>query len=194
MKRLIASVVLAGCAAAACAQAPRPARDIGQSDPPTFVAEPSGGSRVPDVIYVPTPEPVVQAMLELVRPGPRDLVFDLGCGDARIVIAAAKRYGARGVCVDIDPDRIAEARDNVRRAGVADRIQIVQGDLFELDLSRATVITLYLLPDLNLMLRPKLEKLPRGTRIVSHAFDMGDWTPDRKLTVADKEIFFWVVK
>ena len=96
--------------------------------------------------------------------------------------------------MDIDPQRIAEARENARRAGVAGRIQIVQGDLFELDLGTATVITLYLLPELNLMLRPKLEKLRPGTRVVSHAFDMGDWAPDRRLTVAGKEIYFWVVK
>ncbi|MCZ7564093.1 MAG: methyltransferase domain-containing protein [Burkholderiales bacterium] len=194
MKQLLGIVVLAGFTAAACAQAPRPAPDIGQSDPPTFVPVRSGGARAPDVVYVPTPEPVVEAMLELARPGPQDLVFDLGCGDGRIVITAARRYGARGVCVDIDPDRVAEARENARRAGVADRIRIVQGDLFELDLSRATVITLYLLPDLNLLLRPKLEKLPRGTRIVSHAFDMGDWVPDRRLTVAGKDVYLWVVR
>lgn len=194
MRRTLGVVLLAGCAALARAEAPRPAPDIGQSDPPTFVAEPVRGARAPDVIYVPTPEPVVQAMLDLVRPGPEDLLFDLGCGDGRIVVAAARQYGARGVCVDIDPERIAEARENARRAGVAGRVQIIQGDLFDIDLSRATVITLYLLPDLNLLLRPRLEKLPRGTRIVSHAFDMGDWAPDRKLTVAGKEIYFWVVK
>ena len=103
-------------------------------------------------------------------------------------------FNARGVCVDIDPDRVAEARENAQRAGVADKIQVIQGDLFKLDLSRATVITLYLLPSLNLQLRPKLQKLAPGTRIVSHAFDMGDWAPDRKLTVDGKDVYYWVVK
>jgi len=192
--RLSAFIVLASLAAVPALAGARSPADVGLSDPPTFVPPPVSGSRSPDVVYVPTPEPVVQAMLKLAKPGPQDLIFDLGCGDGRIVIAAAKQYGARGVCVDIDPQRIAEARENARRAGVAGRIQIVQGDLFELDLGTATVITLYLLPELNLMLRPKLEKLRPGTRVVSHAFDMGDWAPDRRLTVAGKEIYFWVVK
>jgi len=195
MKRLARMIALAVCAAAAAHAQPRGApSDIGQSDPPTFVSPPVSGSRSPDVVYVPTPQSVVEAMLELARPGPSDLVFDLGCGDGRIVVTAARKYGARGVCVDIDPARIAEAQENARSAGVLGRVQIIQGDLFELDLAPATIISLYLLPDLNMMLRPKLQKLKRGTRIVSHAFDMGDWAPDRKLTVDGKDVYFWVVK
>jgi len=195
MNRLVWLIALSGCLAAAAYAQPRGApADIGQSDPPTFVPAPGGGSRSPDVVYVPTPEPVVRAMLDLVRPGPNDLIFDLGCGDGRIVVTAAQKFGARGVCVDIDPDRVAEARENARRAGVSGMIQVIQGDLFKLDLGRATVITLYLLPSLNLQLRPKLQKLAPGTRIVSHAFDMGDWAPDRKLTVDGKDVYFWVVR
>jgi SAM-dependent methyltransferase len=195
MKRLARLIAIIACFAAVAHAQPAGARgDIGQSDPPTFVPPPVSGSRSPDVVYVPTPEPVVRAMLDLARPGPNDLIFDLGCGDGRIVVTAARMFNARGVCVDIDPDRVAEARENAQRAGVADKIQVIQGDLFKLDLSRATVITLYLLPSLNLQLRPKLQKLAPGTRIVSHAFDMGDWAPDRKLTVDGKDVYYWVVK
>lgn len=160
-------------------------------------AAPGAGapSRTPDVIYVPTPEPVVQAMLELAKVGPNDVVYDLGCGDGRIVVTAVKQFKAkRGIGVDIDPQRIAEARANAKQAGVADRVRIVQGDLFEQDFHDATVVTLYLLPSLNLKLRPKLlAELRPGTRIVSHAFDMGDWTPDQTREVDGKTVYLWTV-
>ncbi|HUG76415.1 MAG TPA: class I SAM-dependent methyltransferase, partial [Burkholderiales bacterium] len=130
-----------------------------------------------DVPFVPTDQKVVEKMLELARVGPRDIVYDLGSGDGRIVIAAAKK-GARGVGVDIDPQRIEEARENARAAGVEDRVRFVQGDLFKADIGDATVVTLYLLSTVNQRLRPKLlAELRPGTRIVSHAFDMGDWHP-----------------
>ena len=154
---------------------------------------PARAARTPDVVYVPTPEPVVERMLDLAHVGKGDVVYDLGCGDGRIVIAAAKRGARRGVGVDIDPERIAEARANVRAAGVGDRVEIVEGDLFEMDLSDATVVTLYLLPDLNLRLRPKLLALKPGTRIVSHAFDMGDWKPERTAQVDGKTVYSWTV-
>jgi ribosomal protein L11 methylase PrmA len=120
-----------------------------------------------DVPFVPTPEVVVDKMLELAKVGPSDVVYDLGSGDGRIVITAAKQYGARGIGVDIDPDRVREARQNAKAAGVADRVQFKEGDLFNTDLSEATVVTLYLLPEVNMRLRPKLfRELKPGTRVV----------------------------
>ena len=165
------------------AQSPAP---IAQPAPPATPA------RLPDVIYVPTPEAVVNAMLEVARVTRNDVVYDLGCGDGRIVIAAAKKYGSRGVGIDIDPQRLAEARANALSAGVADRVEFRQEDLFEADIREATVVTLYLLPSLNLRLLPKLERdLRPGTRLVSHAFDMGDWTPEQHLEIDGRHVYFW---
>jgi len=165
------------------AQSPAP---IAQPAPPATPA------RLPDVIYVPTPEAVVNAMLEVARVTRNDVVYDLGCGDGRIVIAAAKKYGSRGVGIDIDPQRLAEARANALSAGVADRVEFRQEDLFEADIREATVVTLYLLPSLNLRLLPKLERdLRPGTRLVSHAFDMADWTPEQHLEIDGRHVYFW---
>lgn len=144
--------------------------------------------------YVPTPDDVVQRMLRLARVTPSDVVYDLGCGDGRIVITAAKRYGVRGTGVDIDPERIREANENARKAGVAGRVRFVNEDLFQIDFSDATVVTLYLLPRLNLQLRPRLiNELKPGTRIVSHGFDMGDWAPDRTVEVGNTTLYLWIV-
>lgn len=150
--------------------------------------------RRPDVIYVPTPQEVVDAMLQAAKVTKGDVVYDLGTGDGRIPVTAAKKYGARGVGIDIDPQRIKEANDNVKANGVADRVRIVQGDLFETNLSEATVVTLYLLPSLNQKLMPKLKaELKPGTRIVSHAFDMGDWKPDQEMDVNGRRIYLWTI-
>ncbi len=149
--------------------------------------------RTPDVIYVPTPEAVVDAMIRLARVGRGDVVYDLGCGDGRLVVAAAKAGAHKAVGVDIDPERVAAAKANVAAAGVQDAARIVEGDLFELDLGDADVVTLYLLPELNLRLRPRLLRLKPGTRIVSHAFDMGDWKPDRMEYVEGRTIYLWTV-
>ena len=147
-----------------------------------------------DVPFVPTPAKVVDRMLEIAQVGPNDVVYDLGSGDGRIVIAAAKKHGARGVGIDIDPERIREARDNARSAGVSDRVQFREGDLFTADISEATVVTLYLLPRINLELRPKvLSELKPGTRIVSHGFDMGDWLPAATRTVGSSTVYYWIV-
>ena len=144
----------------------------------------SAPARAPDVHFVPTDTTKVREMLTAAKVGSKDLVYDLGCGDGRIVISAVKQYGARGVCVDIDPVRIKESKSNADTAGVTSRIEFIEGDLFEQDLSKATVVTLYLLPSLNERLRPKLFKeLRPGTRIVSNAFDMGDWKADRTLNI-----------
>ncbi|MBY0437300.1 MAG: class I SAM-dependent methyltransferase [Burkholderiales bacterium] len=151
------------------------------------------GRRTPDVIYVPTPQEVVDGMLKLAKVGKNDVVYDLGCGDGRIVVAAA-RLGARSVGIDIDPIRIREAAENIRVAGVGDRAKLIEGDLFATDISEATVVTLYLLSRLNLKLRPKLLKeLRPGTRIVSHAFDMDDWKPQRTESVGSSTIYLWTV-
>lgn len=151
-------------------------------------------TRRPDVIYVPTPEEVVEAMLQVAKVTKNDIVYDLGTGDGRIPVTAAKKYGARGVGIDIDPQRIKEANENVQKSGVGDRVRILQADLFEANISEATVVTLYLLPSLNLKLMPKLMKeLKPGTRIVSHAFDMGDWKPEQELDVNNRKVYFWTI-
>ena len=148
----------------------------------------------PDVIFVPTPPPVVDAMLEMAQVRDGDILYDLGSGDGRIPITAAKRHKVRAVGIDIDPERIKEARANALAAGVADRVTFRQEDLFKADFSRATVVTLYLLDSLNEKLRPRLlSELKPGTRIVSHAFRMGDWKPVKTRTVAGSMIYFWVV-
>lgn len=149
-------------------------------------------TRTPDVIFVPTPNDVVSKMLEMAAVTANDVVYDLGCGDGRIVITAAQRYGARGVGIDIDPERIREANDNLKRAKVAGKVRFIQGDLFEADISEATVVALYLLTELNLKLRPKLMRdLHPGTRVVSHAFAMGDWKPERTEFVSGSSVYLW---
>lgn len=150
--------------------------------------------RPADVPYVPTPQPVVEAMLEVAKVNKDDVLYDLGSGDGRIVNTAAQKYGTKGIGIDIDPERIKEANANAQQAGVSDRVQFIQKDLFNTDLSDATVVTLYLLPEINLKLRPKLFKeLKPGTRVVSHAFDMGDWKPEKTLRVEGKTIYYWVI-
>jgi SAM-dependent methyltransferase len=144
--------------------------------------------------YVTTPPEVVTAMLKAAGVKPGDLVYDLGCGDGRIVIAAAREFGARGVGVDLYREHIAQAQRKAREAGVAERVEFRQQDLFDADLRPATVVTLYLLPEVNLELRPKLLRdLKPGTRVVSHAFDFGDWKPDRQLEVNGEKLFLWVI-
>jgi SAM-dependent methyltransferase len=160
--------------------------------PSTPQATPSPEVKL-DVPYVPTPSVVVSAMLEVANVGKDDVLYDLGSGDGRIPITAAKKFGTRGVGVDINPQRIEEANANAQREGVSDRVQFRQQDLFETDLSEATVVTLYLLPQVNLDLRSRLLQLKPGTRIVSHAFDMGDWQPDEVLEVSGSTIYYWVV-
>ena len=158
------------------------------------LAQTAAPARRPDVIFVPTPEAVVEAMLQVANVTKNDMVYDLGCGDGRIPVTAAKKYGARGVCFDIDPQRIKEANENVAKNNVGNLVKVVEGDLFEQDLSGATVVTLYLLPSLNVKLMPKLMKeLKPGTRIVSHAFDMGDWKPEKELDVDGRKVYYWTI-
>ncbi|MBX3145430.1 MAG: class I SAM-dependent methyltransferase [Gemmatimonadales bacterium] len=146
-----------------------------------------------DVHFVPTPNQVVERMLDMAKVTKSDFVIDLGSGDGRIPIAAAKRHGARGMGVDLDPQRISEAQENLRTSGVGDRVTFHQQNLFETDLSKATVITMYLLPSLNIKLRPILLDLKPGTRLASHAFDMGDWRPDRHDIVDGRNAYLWIV-
>ncbi len=150
--------------------------------------------RSPDVIFVPTPQEVVDAMLKLAKVSASDIIYDLGSGDGRTPITAAKTYGARGVGIDIDPQRIKEAMENLKIAGVADKVRFLNQDLFTTNISEATVVTLYLLPSLNLKVLPKLNaELKPGTRIVSHAFDMGEIKPQQTQNVNGRTIYLWTV-
>lgn len=160
------------------------------------LAVPAAGQepRSPDVHFVPTPHEVVAEMLRVAKVRKNDVLFDLGSGDGRIVIAAAKKYGTRGTGIDLDPVRIEEGRAGAKKAGVTSKAEFRQADLFETDLRNATVVTLYLLPTLNVKLRPKLfQELKPGSRVVSHAFDMGDWKPDSTLMVGTSAVFYWVI-
>jgi Methyltransferase domain len=197
---LIASVSVASLGIAGCTTQQQdleaqvqPPTLTGQTDTPAATTTTQPQERPGDVPYVPTPQPVVDAMLQVAKVGKNDVLYDLGSGDGRIVVTAAQKYGTRGVGIDINPERIQEANANAQKAGVTDLVQFRQQDLFKTDLSEASVITLYLLPDVNLKLRPQLLKLKPGTRIVSHAFDMGDWKPEQTLQVDGKTIYYWVV-
>ena len=179
MKTLIA------CAAALLLAAPTPLLAQAQNKPT---------SRGPDVIFVPTPQEVVEDMLRLANVRKGDVLYDLGSGDGRIAITAAKMYGIKATGIDIDPERIEEANANAKRAGVAHLVQFRQEDLFQADFRDATIVTLYLLPDLNVKLRPKLwNELKPGTRIVSHQFEMGKWKPEKTLESEGRTIYFWTV-
>ena len=183
MRALVAGLALA---MATCAP---PAPD--GNSPPAAAAKPL---RKPDARYVPSPQPVVEAMLGLARVGPADVVYDLGSGDGRIPITAARRYGARGVGIDIDPQRVAEANANARAAGVTDRVSFRNEDLFEADFSEASVVTLFLTPDVNLRLRPRLlRELRPGTRVVSYWHDMGDWKPERVVAADEANLYLWTI-
>lgn len=184
----ISSIGIAGCS------------PLSQSNAQTSPTSPTPATtqtplREPDVVFVPTPQEVVDEMLTLARVTKNDVIYDLGSGDGRIPVTAAQRFGTRGFGIDINPERIQEANANAQKAGVTDRVKFLNQDLFTTDISQATVVTLYLLPELNVRLRPQLFKqLKPGTRIVSHDFDMGDWKPER--TVQTKEgstIYLWTI-
>jgi SAM-dependent methyltransferase len=162
---------------------------------PWSAAAPAQNTPKLDVPYVPTPWEVVDKMLEVARVTGKDTLYDLGCGDGRIVVTAARKHGTRGTGVDINPQRIEEARAGARAAGVEDKVRFMVGNLFETDISRATVVTLYLLPDINLRLRPRLwQQLKVGARVVSHDFDMGeDWPPQRTEKIGNKTVYYWTI-
>jgi SAM-dependent methyltransferase len=168
----------------------------------TAAAQTAQPRRAPDVPYVPTTEEAVQAMLKLANVKKTDIVYDLGCGDGRIVIAAAKTFGARGVGIDINPERISEAKANAKTAGVENLVRFEENDVFEAEFREASVVTLFLLPKINLKLRPRLlEQLKPGTRVVSNTFDMGDWKADKEASVENgnddyglsQHLYLWIV-
>src|SRR5437762_5197114 len=165
--------------------------------PPAVSQAPQRPPKEPDVIYVPTPQPVVDKMLELAEVKKGDLVYDLGCGDGRIVVTAAKKYGCKAVGFDVDPERIKESNENVKKNGVEKLVQIKDQDIFTVDLSKANVVTLYLLPELNVRLIPQLEKMKPGSRIVSHSFAMEGVKPDKVEKVdaegSERTIYLWTV-
>jgi len=184
----LASILLGFCLNAA-------AQTAAQQPPQAAAAAAQPQLRAPDVVFVPTPHDVVEAMLKVAKVGKRDVLYDLGSGDGRIPITAAQKYGiVRGVGIDINPERIKEANENRLKSGVGERVSFINADLFETNLGDATVITLYLLPTLNLKLLPKLLKeLKPGTRIVSHAFDMGSWKPEQTLNIDGRNVYFWTI-
>lgn len=198
----VASVSVASFGVSACtpqvqttAQTPQEAETPVQTPQSDVQATPQ---REPDVVYVPTPQEVVDQMLALAKVTKDDVIYDLGSGDGRIPITAAQKFGTRGIGIDINPERIQEAKENAQKAGVTDRVEFRQQNLFESDFSKATVVTLYLLPALNVKLRPQLFKqLKPGTRIVSHDFDMGEWKPERVVQVQgpnrEHTIYYWVI-
>jgi tRNA G10 N-methylase Trm11 len=158
-------------------------------------AQTSAPQRRPDVIYVPTPPEVVEAMLKVADVKRGDIVYDLGSGDGRIPITAVQKFGAtNAIGIDIDSQRISEANENAKKAGVTDKVRFLNEDLFQANISQATVVTLYLLDSLNEKLRPKLlRELKPGTRIVSHAFRMGDWQPEKTLEVNGRMVYYWTI-
>ena len=181
-----AALTVAGalCAGVALAQPP-------SAQPPEW--EPVRGQAGKDVIWIPTPDEVVQRLLQLARVTPSDLVVDLGSGDGKIVIAAARDFKARGRGVEFNADMVELSRRNARAAGVADRTEFIRGDIFQTDYSDATVVAMYLLPDLNLRLRPTLLAMKPGTRVVSHDFDMGDWEADELSKASLRSAHLWIV-
>jgi SAM-dependent methyltransferase len=157
-------------------------------------AVPAGQRRTPDIHFVPSPPQIVTAMLQLAGVTPDDRVYDLGSGDGRIAIAAARDFGARAVGIELDPDLVARAREAAEAAGVADRVRFIEGDLFAADVADATVVTLYLLTSINERLMPKLAReLRPGARVVSHQFRMGEWVPDRETAVEGRPVYLWVL-
>jgi ribosomal protein L11 methylase PrmA len=177
--------ILIALAAACSLAAPLPLLAQAQKQP---------AKQYPDVIFVPTPQEVVEDMLRLANVQKGDVLYDLGSGDGRIAITAARKYGIKTTGIDIDPERIREANENAKKAGVTNLVQFRQEDLFTADFRDATVVTLYLLPDLNVKLRPKLwNELKPGTRIVSHQFEMGAWKPEKRLESNGRTIYFWTV-
>ena len=183
--RLFAALLAASLASAALAQTKPEHGDE--------VFQPSVGQAGKDVIWVPTPDALVTRMLTAAKVTKDDLVYDLGSGDGKIPIAAAKQFGAKAIGIEYNPDMAELARRNAKRAGVDNMVNIITGDIFKEDFSKATVITMYLLPDLNLKLRPTILKMKPGTRVTSHQFHMGDWDPDERYSIEFRDAYLWYV-
>ncbi len=186
MKSLRFFLVALCCSISFSALADKPGSKID----PTY--KPSPGQAGKDVIWLPTGTELVSLMLKTANVGPNDLVYDLGAGDGKIAIAAAKEFGAKAVGIEFNPNMAAYAQRNANQSGVGHLVKIINGDIFVEDFSKATVVTLYLLPDLNIQLRPTILKMKPGTRVVSHAFTMGDWEPDKEISL-DAHAYYWVV-
>lgn len=184
----LASLLLCALAVTAAAQTPGTLPEYGDEQ-----YRPRSGQTGKDVVWVPTPDALVARMLQAAGTTDKDVVYDLGAGDGKIPIAAARDFKARAVGIEYNPEMAALAERNAQRAGVADRVQIVTGDIFEKDFSEATVVTLYLLPELNLKLRPRILAMKPGTRVVSHQFKMGDWEPDETIQESFRDAYLWIV-
>lgn len=185
----LAALILLSAASCAWAQAPT----VVPSEFGDEFYRPRSGQAGKDVVWVPTPDALVTRMLQAAKVSDKDVVYDLGAGDGKIPIAAARDFKARAVGIEYNPEMAALARRNAERAGVADRVKIITGDIFEQNFSEATVVTLYLLPDLNYRLRPILLKMKPGTRVVSHQFTMRDWDADEVITEAYRDAYLWIV-
>ena len=185
----LAALILLSAASCAWAQAPT----VVPSEFGDEFYRPRSGQAGKDVVWVPTPDALVTRMLQAAKVTDKDVVYDLGAGDGKIPIAAARDFKARAVGIEYNPEMAALARRNAERAGVADRVKIITGDIFEQNFSEATVVTLYLLPDLNYRLRPILLKMKPGTRVVSHQFTMRDWDADEVITEAYRDAYLWIV-
>jgi len=195
---LVASASLASLGVIGCTSLSQTSAETPQAETEIQSPQPETQSpplREPDVVYVPTPPEVVEQMLSMAKVGKNDILYDLGSGDGRIPITAAQKFGTRGVGIDINPERIQEAKGNAQKAGVTDLVEFRNEDLFQADFSKATVVTLYLLPDLNVKLRPELfRQLKPGTRVVSHDFDMGEWKPERVVQTPDgSTVYMWTI-
>jgi tRNA G37 N-methylase Trm5 len=186
MRTLISITAALIAAAPAAALEPQSSLNVAQAQPRR--------NQAPDVIFVPTPQEVVDEMLRLANVKKGDVLYDLGSGDGRIPVTAAKKFGVRAVGIDIDPERIQEANENAKKNGVTNLVKFRNEDLFQADFHEATVVTLYLLPDLNVKLMPRLmEQLKPGTRVVSHQFDMGKWKPDKRVELSGRTIYLWTI-
>ena len=195
---LLTSISISSLAVVGCTQQRNFSETPPQTQQPSIPVQNRPTTNVPDVPYVPTPENVVNQMLELANVSGDDILYDLGSGDGRIPITAAQKYGTRGTGVEIAPELVQLSQENAEAAGVADNVEFLQQDLFQTDIRDATVVTLYLLPDVNLELRSKLlQELEPGTRVVSHDFDMGEWQPEQVIRVQSgtrqHTIYYWVV-
>ena len=198
LKVAITTAIATSLALAACTTQQKTTPPAANTPTPQAAPGTPTPKKVPDVVYVPTPQVVVDKMLEMAKVGKNDVLYDLGSGDGRIVVTAAQKFGTRGTGIEIDPKLVKQATANAETAKVSDRVQFLEQDLFQTDISSATVVTLYLLPELNLRLRPTLLKtLKPGTRIVSHDFDMGIWKPEKvervKSPRREHTIALWVV-
>ncbi len=194
LSRVLLPILLTSWLNVACASTiASTANNTASPKPPSTSYEPVRGQAGKDVIWIPTPAGLIDKMLTAAKVTDQDRLFDLGAGDGIIAITAARQYGTQSVGIEYNPDMAQFARRKVAEAGVADKVKIITGDIFQEDFSSATVVTLYLLPQLNLKLRPLLLKMKPGTRVVSHAFTMGDWEPDETMSYQHSQGYFWVV-